>query len=79
MVKVSFNIGTYNGSSKLHVVLGSILNQTFQDFEIVICDDASTDDTFEILSEYKRNYPDKFIVLKNNKSLTLAGSLNRCI
>ena len=79
MVKVSFNIGTYNGSRKLHVVLGSILNQTFQDFEIVICDDASTDDTFEILSEYKRNYPDKFIVLKNNKSLTLAGSLNRCI
>lgn len=79
MVKVSFNMGTRNGSTKLHVVLGSILNQTFQDFEIVICDDASTDDTLEILNEYKESYPDKFVILHNEKCLTVAGAVNRCI
>lgn len=79
MKKVSFIIGTHNGSLKLHNLFNSILNQSFNDFEIVVCDDASNDDTFSILNEYYNKYPNIFKIIKNEKSLTLAGALNRCL
>lgn len=79
MKKVSFIIGTHNGSQKLHQLFDSILNQTFKDYEIIVCDDASTDDTFSILSEYAKQYPTIFKILQNEISLTLAGALNKCL
>lgn len=51
---ISIAMATYNGAQYLREQLDSILNQTVQDFELVICDDCSTDDTYEILEEYSR-------------------------
>lgn len=45
-------MATYNGAKYLRKQIDSILNQTIQDFELVICDDCSTDDTPEILHKY---------------------------
>ena len=56
----------------------SILNQTFTDFEFIICDDGSTDNTWELLSEYS-DRDARIKLLKNEKNLGLAASLNRCI
>ena len=51
MPLVSVIIPTYNRSRLLGRAIASVLNQTFQDFEIVVVDDASSDDTLDVLNE----------------------------
>ena len=46
---ISIAMATYNGAKYIREQIDSILNQTIQDFELVICDDGSTDDTWKIL------------------------------
>lgn len=50
--KVSVMIPTYNQSSLLHNAIESALNQTYRNLEVVVADDASTDNTKEIVSCY---------------------------
>ena len=49
---ISIAMTTYNGGQYICKQIDSIINQTFQDFELVVCDDCSTDDTISILNEY---------------------------
>ena len=77
--KVSVIMASYNGEKYISDAIQSLLDQTFQDWELVICDDCSTDSTYQILKRYAEKYPDKFQVLHNEKNLRLAASLNRCI
>ena len=65
MVKVSIIMATYNCEDTLGKSIDSILAQTFTDWEFVICDDCSTDGTYAILQQYKHDYPDKFVILRN--------------
>ena len=51
--KVEILLATYNGEYYLREQLDSILNQDYKDWVIRACDDASTDNTYEILMEYK--------------------------
>lgn len=53
---ISIAMATYNGEKYLRRQLDSIISQTYQDIEVIIVDDASTDDTVAILEEYiKKN------------------------
>lgn len=79
MPKVSVIMATYNCESTLKRCIDSILLQSFSDWEFVICDDSSTDNSYEILLEYLKDYPDKFIIIRNNKNSKLSYSLNRCL
>lgn len=78
MPKVSIIMATYNCESTVSKSIDSILNQTYQDWEFVICDDCSTDNTFEILNEYKRKCQ-KIVLLRNEKNSKLSFSLNKCL
>lgn len=51
--KVSVLLPVYNGEKYLSSAIESILNQEFQDFELLVVDDASTDGTFDILAQTK--------------------------
>lgn len=51
MVKVSVVISTYNGEKYIKECVSSILSQTFRNFEIIIVDDFSTDDTAKVIQE----------------------------
>ena len=50
---ISIAMATYNGEKFLSEQIDSILNQTYQDFEIIICDDCSKDRSPDILKEYQ--------------------------
>jgi len=55
----------FNATDFLHQSISSILNQTFSDFEFIIVDDASTDDSWKIIKSYAKK--DKRIVAIKNK------------
>ncbi|WP_233249634.1 glycosyltransferase family 2 protein [Limnohabitans sp. Hippo3] len=60
MIKVSILIVTYNQKDLLVECLESCLSQTYDNFEIVVADDGSTDGSHEMLIKYSNLYPGKF-------------------
>ena len=51
---ISIAMTTYNGEKYLREQIDSILNQTYKDFELIICDDCSKDNTINILKAYEK-------------------------
>lgn len=78
MPLVSVIMGVKNGEKTLPASLNSLCAQTFSDFEVIACDDGSSDRTWEILDSYQDFLPG-LKILRNVKSMGLAYSLNRCI
>lgn len=78
MPLISVLMSVCNGEKYLARSVESMLNQTLDDFELIICDDASTDGTLELLNRYKERDP-RVVVLHNEKNLGLGTSLNRCL
>lgn len=68
MPKVSVVIPTYNRAKYICETIDSVLNQTFQDFEIIIVNDGSSDNTESLVLEYIRKYPNRMkYVYQQNK------------
>ena len=65
---VSIAMCTYNGAAWLPQQLDTLLNQTWQNLEIIICDDASTDHTPALLEEYARKDP-RIKIYRNEQNL----------
>ncbi len=72
-------MAVYNCAATLPVAIRSVLEQTYTDWEFVICNDGSTDNTQEILDSFANEYPERFILLSNEKNMYLSYSLNRCL
>lgn len=77
--KVSIIMGIYNCEKTLEQAIESILNQTYTNWELIMCDDCSTDNTYKVAKKYEKKYPDKIRVIKNNNNITLAPTLNKCL
>jgi glycosyltransferase involved in cell wall biosynthesis len=78
MPLVSVCIPTYNGATFLADCLESVLAQTFKDFEILVVDDHSGDETLNIVHEYARR-DGRIRVIVNDENLGLVGNWNRCV
>ena len=79
MPKVSIIMGIYNCAQTLPFAIESVLNQSFEDWELIMCDDGSKDNTYVVASNYAKKYRDKIVLLKNEKNLRLAATLNNCL
>jgi len=66
---VSIVLATYNGDRFLKTQLESLSALTYPNLELIICDDASTDGTLEILRDFRVNYPYKLIENENHSGL----------
>lgn len=80
--KVSIIIPVYNSEKYIARCIESVLNQTFDDYEIILINDGSKDKSKEILDEYKEKYPEKINVIHQqnigvsktrNKAMKLAN------
>lgn len=68
MPKVSVIVPNYNHANYLRQRIDSILNQTFQDFELILLDDCSTDNSVEVLNEYANHPKVKQLVFNETNS-----------
>ena len=71
---ISVVMSVYNDSGNLESSISSVLNQDFQDFEFLIMNDGSSDDTQNILNKFSKDKRIK--IFKNKKNLGLTKSLN---
>ncbi|NJM71923.1 MAG: glycosyltransferase [Scytonema sp. RU_4_4] len=74
--KVSVVMSVYNGDQYLQESIESILNQTFTDFEFIMIDDGSIDNSWEILTEYAKQ-DQRVKLFKNTENIGLTKSLNK--
>lgn len=75
---ISIAMAAYNGEKYLREQLDSILRQTVQDFELVICDDCSTDGTVRILEEYMQK-DSRIKVFVNKENLGFVKNFEKAI
>ncbi|MDG5471365.1 glycosyltransferase family 2 protein [Jeotgalibacillus sp. ET6] len=78
MCKVSVIIAAYNAEQYIKVAVESILNQTHQNLELIICDDYSTDNTVGIIKKLM-DEDNRIVLLKNDKNMRAAVTRNKCL
>ncbi|MDO8471426.1 MAG: glycosyltransferase [bacterium] len=76
MAKVTVSIPTYNRARFIGKAVDSVLAQTYKDIEILIIDNASTDDTQKIISSFDDN---RIKYVKNEENIGIIGNWNKCI
>lgn len=65
--KISVLVASYNYEEYIRKTLDSILAQTYKNFEIIVVDDGSEDNSVEIIKEYVKKYPNVFLYMHKNK------------
>lgn len=76
---VSIIMGIYNCADTLDEAIKSIINQTYTNWELIMCDDCSSDNTYNLALKYCKQFPNKIILIKNDENLGLNQTLNNCL
>jgi len=74
MATIDILIPTYNGSACITETINSILSQSFKNFRIIVCDDASTDNTVKTIKKIKDS---RICIVDNKKNLGYSQNLER--
>lgn len=74
-IKVCVIVPVYNGSKFVDKAIQSVLNQTFQDFRIIIVDDGSTDKTPSVLSKYAQHKQITVYRFNKNRGQAMANNI----
>ena len=75
-MKLSIGVPTYNGEAYIRQALQSILDQSFTDYELIVCDDCSIDHTREMVEAF---HDPRLRLVTNPQRLGLVGNWNRCL
>lgn len=75
---ISIGIPVYNGEKYLSFAIKSILTQTYKNFELILLNDGSTDNSLEIMNSFARN-DDRIIIINDGQNLGLIERLNQLI
>lgn len=73
---VSVLIGTYNRMDLLPRCLNSVFSQSYENIEVIVINDASSDNTIKVLKKYKEKYKEKFLFFTNNENKGIAYNSN---
>lgn len=76
---ISVIMGVYNCEKTVINAINSVLNQTYQNFEFIICDDGSVDSTAGIVEKIQKENPEHIVFVKNEKNMGLNYTLNKCL
>lgn len=72
-------MGIYNCAATLEEAIESIISQTYENWELILCDDGSSDNSLKIANKYQKEYSDKIVIIRNKKNLGLNATLNHCL
>lgn len=72
MIKYSFIVPVYNTEKYLKKCLDSLVNQKYKDFEIIIVNDGSTDNSINIINDYSKKYKNIIVIDQKNGGLSHA-------
>lgn len=75
---ISVLMGVYNCASTVEESIRSITDQTVTDWEFIICDDGSSDNTFEVVKALAEKEP-RIVLIQNERNMGLAPTLNHCL
>lgn len=77
-MKLSIIVPVYNmaAGGKLEYCLESLLHQTISDYEVIAVNDASTDNSWEILEQYQSKFPDRLVIHSLKENLRQGGAKN---
>jgi len=78
MNKISVIIPTYNGSKFIYKTLESALNQDYHNFEVIVIDDYSTDDSVEIVTTFMESYTNLELI-KNDRNMGISKTINTAV
>ena len=78
MHDISVIMSAYNSEKYIEKAIESILDQSFADFEFIIVDDASKDNTLDIIESYQKS-DQRIKLLRNKNNLGLTKSLNKAL
>lgn len=76
---VSVLIITYNQKPYIAETINSVLEQSYENIEIIIADDCSTDGQKDILEKYKDKYPEIIKIISNERNLGITENCNRAL
>lgn len=74
--KISVLLPTYNGAKFITKSIDSVLKQAFNDLELIVVDDGSTDYTAEIIEEFMRK-DERIVFIRNKENLGIQKTLNK--
>lgn len=77
--KISVLMGIYDCADTLSNAIESILAQTYTNWELIMCDDGSADNTYKVAKEYRDKYPEKIVLIQNEYNMGLNKTLNNCL
>ena len=76
--RITVLMGIYNCAPTLVEALNSLVDQTYQGFKVVMCDDGSKDETYSVAQEFCDNH-ENFILISNECNKGLNYTLNHCL
>lgn len=78
-IKISVLMGIYNCAATLPEAIECIFAQTVSDWELILCDDGSEDETLTVAQKFADQHPGKIVLIRNEHNRGLNFTLNRCL